>query len=847
MGIPHGDPRCTRAVFGTLLLLGTSLSTMALAQTAPQTAATSNDIEEVTVTALRHDQPLQETPASIGVITGDELEATGVQNFSDVAKLIPNLNFNSYFRAGVPYLSMRGIPTSQGGEPPVAVLVDGAQEPGLDFINLDLIDISDIEVLRGPQGALYGRGAIAGAIVINTTQPTNDIVDKAVADYGNGNMYRVVNTLSGPIVPDKLWAKFTFEDKGFSGLIEDHGLNQPGDWYRENYGNLELLAKPWDGGTIELQASHLHGVDGASYLAMVPDTGGAITNFDDYYANRNLDTRDTRTVDHYIAKVDQDFGYATVTSVSQYADALSQVYGDADWTPEPVAVQLNNVQVRAFNQDLRITSPTDQPFQWFTGGFFQYRDTVNFLRVFSEQPGLLPPLSLAFSDEDQKSVAFAGYGQASLELPYNLKLAGALRFDVDERYDVDRSVVGSAVRQNFYAMQPSITLSEQFTPDIMGYLTWGKGFRSGGFNALEDTLAFPELVKREFPKETSENYEGGVKTEFLEHTITLNASVYHTDYTNEQYYFINVTPPSRDIISIGAVTINGAELEADYKPIPPLTISGSLGVADSNITSNDGPFLADKGQHSPNANTYNWDIGIQYELPLFDDYTLMTRLDYQELGPIYYNPSNLYDYDPTGYFNARVGVQATNFAVYVWGKNLTDTRSPTVYSPDAFGAGISSRQDNEPTSFGVEVTMQFNIPHEAPVVAAAPPPPAEVAVAPAPVATPEKQREFQVFFDFDKSNITDAAAHVIQAAADVVKAGGIAHITVTGHTDTVGTAKYNQGLSERRAASVKNRLVTDGVAASEITTIGAGKSGLLVPTADGVREPQNRRAVIELQ
>jgi outer membrane protein OmpA-like peptidoglycan-associated protein len=104
-----------------------------------------------------------------------------------------------------------------------------------------------------------------------------------------------------------------------------------------------------------------------------------------------------------------------------------------------------------------------------------------------------------------------------------------------------------------------------------------------------------------------------------------------------------------------------------------------------------------------------------------------------------------------------------------------------------------------------------------------------------------------VFFDFDKSDITAAAAKVIQAASDAVHAGNIVHLTVTGHTDTVGTATYNQGLSERRASAVKKQLVADGVADGEITTIGVGKTGLLVPTGDGVREPQNRRAVIELQ
>jgi outer membrane protein OmpA-like peptidoglycan-associated protein len=145
----------------------------------------------------------------------------------------------------------------------------------------------------------------------------------------------------------------------------------------------------------------------------------------------------------------------------------------------------------------------------------------------------------------------------------------------------------------------------------------------------------------------------------------------------------------------------------------------------------------------------------------------------------------------------------------------------------------------------IGLRYEFEVP-EAPPQPAPPPPPAPALASPPPAAAPEAQRQFQVFFDFDKSNITSAAANVIQQAAMTIRQGNIARITVTGHTDTVGSVKYNQALSERRAAAVKRQLVTDGVASDEITTIGVGKSGLLVPTADGVREPQNRRAVIEL-
>ena len=140
------------------------------------------------------------------------------------------------------------------------------------------------------------------------------------------------------------------------------------------------------------------------------------------------------------------------------------------------------------------------------------------------------------------------------------------------------------------------------------------------------------------------------------------------------------------------------------------------------------------------------------------------------------------------------------------------------------------------------IRYEFGSPPPAPMPAP-PPPPAPL---PAPIPQPEPQRQFQVFFDFNKSDITAAAARVIKSAADAAQAGHFVHVVVTGHTDTVGSAQYNQGLSERRAASVKRELVTDGLPDSEITTLGVGKTGLLVPTADGVREAQNRRATIEL-
>jgi len=147
-----------------------------------------------------------------------------------------------------------------------------------------------------------------------------------------------------------------------------------------------------------------------------------------------------------------------------------------------------------------------------------------------------------------------------------------------------------------------------------------------------------------------------------------------------------------------------------------------------------------------------------------------------------------------------------------------------------------------------EALLNYSIPMGGPVVPVAySPPPAQALAAAPPPPRVEAARSFQVFFDFNKSTVTAAAAKVIQSAADTVRAGGVAHVDVIGHTDTVGGAAYNQKLSEARAAAVKAQLVADGVPNGEIATRGVGKTGLLVPTADGVREAQNRRAEINLK
>ncbi len=229
--------------------------------------------------------------------------------------------------------------------------------------------------------------------------------------------------------------------------------------------------------------------------------------------------------------------------------------------------------------------------------------------------------------------------------------------------------------------------------------------------------------------------------------------------------------------------------------------------------------------------TWKVSLGGQYTYDFGDYGSLTERLDWIYQSTVTYNFLGTSQFAQPGYgvLNAHL-TWASQDGDWQGTLEVSNVTGQVYYLNKTINATDVNGQPGKPREFLFTLKRSFGGGGAAAAAYNPPPPlpPAQPTLPPA--ARVEPQREFQVFFDFDKSDITEAAANVIQAAADVVKAGGIAHITVTGHTDTVGTSAYNKGLSERRAAAVKSALTADGVDGGEIGTVGVGKTGLLVPT-----------------
>src|SRR3569833_1162997 len=507
--------------------------------------APAPEVNEVVVSAWRREESLQEVPAAVSFISGDQLEVAAVRRVTELTAMVPNLSINSGYRQGSLWISMRGIASVQGGEPPVAVLIDGVQVASQDFINEELGDIRSVQVLRGPQGAIYGRGAIGGAILIDTELPKDHLTGEGTLDFGNHHDFRQMATVAGPIYSDMVLGRFTvisrstqgFQPNLTTGKYADagHGLNFSG----------RLLFNLPDDWTVDLNARRQAGRDGASYEYLVND----VTRYD--YKNHvagdvnDPNVEDDHTIVAVSAKIDKKFDGFTVTSITQYADAISRLFGDADFTAEHNALQNNRVSSSATNQDLRVASNGDGPFQWLIGGFLQDRTNINKLIETLDPPGPVPPFVM--SNQYEKSFAWAFYSQASIRLPFGFELSGAARYDSDRRtsYDAFNPDPETRVRATFCKFQPQGTLKKDITQDVSAYATVGRGFRSGGFNPLNDTRTLG--VAREYSPETSTNYEVGLKTRWLDGALTANAAAYYTDYRNQQFFFISVTPIARDI------------------------------------------------------------------------------------------------------------------------------------------------------------------------------------------------------------------------------------------------------------------------------------------------------------
>jgi iron complex outermembrane receptor protein len=657
-------------------------------------------LEEVVVTARRRDESLVEAPYAVTAFSAKQLQDANVQRMEDFIGLTPNVTLATSQGVGTSFLSIRGITQVRNGEAPVATIVDGVlQFSGIQF-RQELFDVESVQVVKGPQGAIYGRNATGGAIIINTQRPTNESTGYATVGVGDGDETLVEASYGGALIEDELFAQVSARRIDRDGYMTNITRNEKADRFEDTVFRGRVIYEPTDSLSFDLRASiarHKGRGIGFQYQAVdIADDGITATNFGTdtgpIDANNVLPIRDNnvdygeRDMDDFAVKIDWTTDIGTFTSTTSYTDL--EEWQDSDQFPYTNArssaglfgfdgTQGGFFDIEAWSQELRLRSPDDQPFRWEVGAYYLEWDrfvslstgvdTGNGIIRLEREP-TTDPLNptTSFLADDNSNTAQAVFAQTSFDIADDFELSLAVRYDEEERVqDVSplqfpAGAPGARNKETFDMVQPKVTLRYQPSDQHNLYATWGKGFRSGQFNQngvgeVAESIGLVGITDVVDQEET-ESFEVGYKGLFLDDRLRVVAAAFSTDVQGAQFFSFIGAISAQILTNVDEVQLYGGELELNYRATQNLSLYASAGYTDSEIEK----YLVDptaEGNKAPYIAEETFNLGGQYEFPLGDsNLNLFARVDYEYRGNQYWDVVNSSDRDALDFLSVRVGL-----------------------------------------------------------------------------------------------------------------------------------------------------------------------------------------------
>ena len=683
-------------------------------------------LEEIVVTARQRAENLRDVPDAITAFTAPEIERRGIDSFDSYVNQTPNFLARQGFRAGVVFVTIRGITTGQQGFPPISYTVDGIKAGMLDALNPGtLFDLERIEILRGPQGALYGNGAIAGAVNIVTKGPREQLGGEARLSYAEGNDLTLQGTVSGPIVEDRMSFRLTGFVRETDGLI-DSTTGDDIDFIDQKSLRAQFLFTPNQNWRIDLRGSYSDVTAGAAMQERF-ETFDQVNSFSstDFTVDRGIVGEENRESTEVSAKIDFQLPFATLTSVTSSVNLDQDIYGSVSWARPPARGEppvrslfgpilgenampgesIDHYQdlvddFEVFFQDLRLTSGGESSVRWIAGVEWLERTTENQLDVglvLAPAPGTPGRIFARFDDKEDE--IFGVYAQVNIDLSDALELTVAGRYDENEystrqfdgatgAYIPQLDNAGNAVEwltAKDSQFQPKVQLSYDWSADVMTYVTYAKGFRFGFYNT--GNLTRPE---------TTDNFELGVKATLADARLTVNGAVFSIDYSDQQQSIILAEPPFRTTTNVPSTDITGAELEFTFRASDSLTISGGFGYLDAKIT--------ELNTRPDGVPEWTSNLAVEYTQPVANDRELFARVGWRRQGDFLINESGFtFNIDPVDLVDARIGLESDNWSVSVYVKNALDEQ----YTSDPGFVGYFIRSYSLPRSTGAELRYRF--------------------------------------------------------------------------------------------------------------------------------------------
>ena len=665
-------------------------------------------IEEIVVTSRYREERLSDVPDSITPFTIDEIERYRIERINRVASLTPNLRFSDDQEVGVSTLVIRGVRQNRGtGQPPVSFRVDGVSATNNLLTTQELFDIQSVDVLRGPQGALYGRNAIGGAILISTRQPTADPEYRLRFSAAQGQDFTMAGSASGPIGDSGTLYRASFRVQDREGQLKNAYLdNQYVDYKESSAFRGRVLFKPSEKLTADIRGQYLEQDGGSGYfmpgsegfLPLPPPAAPIL------FGNPTYEIQSNRIGKSFVkswetsAKIDYDLGWGTLTSVTSYTDVDSGNDQDLDQTLFEAIDIIVIDKSETIAQELRLASSSDEALHWVAGiSYFKQERFRSLATTFLGTP--VPPAAQDLELED-----LAAFGSLSYDVTDDLELTLAFRYDEETPKDTTQGR-----SETFTELQPKASLAYRFHEDFLGYVTVGKGFRAGGFNNLAPGSNFLPG----FDKESLVSYEAGLKGTVFDGRLRAGLSLFLIDYDDQQYFLFDQTGTQANI-NVRKSEISGGELEITALPSDSLQINFGFGFTDSEIKEYEAipgvlvPASAIIGQKVPGAPVWSLNLAAQHTKSLTDSLDLISRLDYEHRDKTYWTLDNLDAQPAYDLTNLSFALESERSTTRLYVNNLFDEEYIEWFFAARFiGLPADIAWPSKPRQFGLEYSIRF--------------------------------------------------------------------------------------------------------------------------------------------
>jgi iron complex outermembrane receptor protein len=654
-------------------------------------------LETVTVTAQKQEENVQDVPVSITVVSEQEVEDANIESIEDVADFVPNFMINDEGGSGMNSPVMRGIyAVTETLTVSSGLFVDGVPFLSPTGYEDTVLDIERIEVLRGPQGTLYGKNTETGAINIITRQPDNEFRAKLSADVGallsaeTGDRLKQAYSLnlSGPIQTDKLFigiaGKFYQKDGFIKNTITGDTTDDRENWF----GRAHLRWTPSDRLDISFIASSL-GYDDEAVNMNLTEYGTAafgLSEAEDRKVASNIQGYNKARSNTQSLKIKYNFTDSlALTSVTARREYHDRSLTDWDFSPTTLMHGDKDNTYTKISQELRLDSSTDK-MKWLIGLY--YDNDENEIDMVTDS---VYSMMASTKRRDFDGDAYAAFGHISYALTQRFRVIGGLRYETQEQ-EYENHIQNTKTDESWNEVSPKLGLEYRWTPAMMSYASVSRGYRSGGFNT---SATDPRYTS--YDEEKLWSYEIGTKCLFWDDRLMLNGCIFLMDISDMQVTEA-VSPVESYMTNAAEATAKGFEVEMTARIADGLMLMGGFGYIDIEFDEFKDALGDYEDNKNPYAPEYTFNIGAQYRF----QNGLYARADLIGYGEMYLDRANKYKRDAYEIVNAKIGYETEHFDIYLYGKNIFDEEYNSYGYYDGYYVVYS-----DPGEAGLQVVYRF--------------------------------------------------------------------------------------------------------------------------------------------